>query len=251
MLAWHLDGANDISSRNVQFIGRSIEWIASRFGVGTGTRVADFGCGPGWYSNGLARFGAHVTGIDFSPRSIEYAREIAAREQLNADYVRQDYLDFETRMRFDLVLMIMCDFCALSPDQRRRMLRKFHRILRSGGSLLLDVYSMVEFDRIKEASTFAVNMFDGFWSPNKYFCFKNIFKYAKERVVLEKYTIVESGRTRTVYNWFQYFAPEELEREFLESGFSIPEFLSDVSGTPYDANSREFAAIAMRRDDSG
>lgn len=250
MLSWHLDGTTDISSRNARFIDRSVEWIAARFDVGKETRIADFGCGPGWYSNGLARLGAHVTGIDFSPRSIQYARKVAAGEQLNVDYLRRDYLDFQTRDRFDLVVMIMCDFCALSPAQRGQMLGKFHEILKPAGSVLLDVYSMVEFDRIQETSKFAVNMFDGFWSPNRYFCFKNTFKYTEEKVVLEKYTIVERDRTRTVYNWFQYFAPEDLKQEFLENGFSIQELLSDVSGTPYDANSREFAVIARRRDDS-
>jgi 2-polyprenyl-3-methyl-5-hydroxy-6-metoxy-1,4-benzoquinol methylase len=56
-----------------------------------------------------------VTGIDFSSRSIAYAKEAAARERLNIRYVNRNYMDFETEDRFDLVLMIMCDFCALGP----------------------------------------------------------------------------------------------------------------------------------------
>ena len=70
-----------------------------------------------------------MTGIDFSKRSIEYAKEVAVRDQLNISYVNQNYLEFETEDQFDLVLMIMCDFCALSPTQRKKILRKFHRIL--------------------------------------------------------------------------------------------------------------------------
>jgi acyl-coenzyme A thioesterase PaaI-like protein len=70
----------------------------------------------------------------------------------------------------------------------------------------------------------------GFWSPNKYYGFLNTFKYDEESVVLEKYTIVESKRSRTVCNWLQYFAPEELEREFVEAGFSVEGLYSDVTG---------------------
>ncbi|TWI61246.1 methyltransferase family protein [Desulfobotulus alkaliphilus] len=246
MLSCHLNEAIDLSSRNAPFINRSVEWIVSRFNIGKDTKIADFGCGPGLYATELARRQAQVTGLDFSRRSIAYAREIAIREQLNINYVIQNYLDFETEDRFDLVLMIMCDFCALSPAQRSGLLSTFHKVLKPGGSILLDVYSLAAFDQREEAAKYEVNLLNGFWAPNKYHGFLNIFKYNKEKVVLDKYTIVESGRTRTVYNWLQYFDPEELEGEFVEGGFSIEAFYSDVAGTPYDRNSNEFAVIAKR-----
>jgi len=122
MLSYHLNGDLDISSRNVKFINRSVEWISSRFNVGKHTSIADFGCGPGLYTTRLAKYQANVTGIDFSGRSIDYAKEVAASEQLRINYVKQNYLEFETEDRFDLVLMIMCDFCALSPAQRKMVL---------------------------------------------------------------------------------------------------------------------------------
>lgn len=77
----------------------------------------------------LATCGADVTGIDFSPRPITYAKKAAARKRLNIRYLHHDYLEFDTDEQFDLVLMIMCDFCALSPVQRKGPLRKFHRML--------------------------------------------------------------------------------------------------------------------------
>jgi SAM-dependent methyltransferase len=246
MLSCHLNEAIDLSSRNAQFIDRSVEWIASRFNIGKDTQIADFGCGPGLYTTSLAKRQSNVTGIDFSRRSIEYAMEVAASDQLNINYITQNYLDFETEDRFDLVLMIMCDFCALSPTQRRGILSKFHKILKPGGSVLLDVYSLAAFDQRDESATYEVNLLNGFWSPNKYYGFLNTFKYDEEKVVLDKYTIIESDRTRTVYNWLQYFAPDELEREFMEGGFFIEALYSDVVGNPYDRNSSEFAAIAKR-----
>ena len=133
MLSYHLNEDVDISSRNVEFINNSVEWITSRFNVGKGTSIADFGCGPGLYTTRLARHQANVTGIDFSGRSIDYAKEVADREQLRIKYVKQNYLEFETQDRFDIVLMIMCDFSALSPAQRKGLLRKFHKILKTGG----------------------------------------------------------------------------------------------------------------------
>lgn len=246
MLSFHLSEAIDVSSRNGKFINRSVEWIASVFNIGRHSKIADFGCGPGLYATRLAKLEADVTGIDFSGRSIAYAKEIASREQLNICYVNQNYLDFETEDRFDLVLMIMCDFCALSPTQRKAILGKFHHILKPGGSVLLDVYSLEAFDDRQEVTRYEINLLNGFWSPNKYYGFLNTFKYDEEKVLLDKYTIIEPERTRTVYNWLQCFTPEALEQEFMEAGFSLQGLYSDVAGTPYDPKSREFAAIAVK-----
>ncbi len=246
MLSFHLNESIDVSSRNSEFINRSVEWIASEFNIDRDTKIADFGCGPGLYTTRLAKRGANVTGIDFSKRSIEYAKEVAAREQLNINYVNQNYLEFETEDRFDLVLMIMCDFCALSPTQRKGLLSTFRKTLKPSGSVLLDVYSLSAFEQKEEAATYEVNQLNGFWSPNKYYGFLNTFKYNAEKVVLDKYTIIESGRTRQVYNWLQYFSPEALESEFVETGFLVKGIYSDVAGNPYDRESSEFAVIANK-----
>lgn len=246
MLRFHLDDKIDASSRNAAFIDRSANWIASRFDIGAGKKIADFGCGPGLYAARLARMHAKVTGIDFSGRSIRYARETAAAEGLPVRYVDRDYLEFETDDRYDLIMMIMCDFCALSPVQRRKMLAKFHRFLEPSGSVLLDVYSLAAFDRHVEKAVFEPNLLNGFWSPGRYYGFLNTFKYEKEKLVLDKYTIIEAGRTRTVYNWFQHFSPEDLEREFGQCGFAIEGLYSDVAGTPFSPASKEFAVAAKR-----
>ncbi|RLE25779.1 MAG: hypothetical protein DRJ65_06960 [Acidobacteria bacterium] len=87
-------------------------------GLGAGFRIADFGCGPGLYSGKLSEREAALVGIDFSTRSILHAQAVAAREGLSVRYVNQDYLEFDTDERFDLVMMIMCDYCALSPSQK-------------------------------------------------------------------------------------------------------------------------------------
>jgi len=244
MLAFHLNENIDVSSRKAEFINRSVEWISSHFNVGAGMKIADFGCGPGLYTTRLAKKQADVTGIDFSKRSIEYAQEIATREGLSIHHVNQNYLEFETNNRFHLILMIMCDFCALSPTQRKKMLRKFHTILEPGGSVLLDAYSLKAFEHKKETAMYEVNLLNGFWSLNMYYGFLNTFKYEEEKLVLDKYTLIEAAHTRTIYNWLQYFSSEALEREFVECEFTIEELYSDVAGSPFDAEAKEFAIVA-------
>jgi len=244
MLQYHLNESIDVSSRRPEFIARSVEWIVSRFGVNSKTTVADFGCGPGLYARRLAEAGAQVTGIDFSGNSLKYAREDAARNGLKIDYINENYLNFETAKRFDLIIMIMCDFCALSPKQRRLLLTKFFTFLKPGGSVFLDVYSLNMFNQKEESASYEFNQMNGFWSSNDYYCFVNTFKYDKEKVSLDKYTIIEETQTLVVYNWLQYFSPKTLEIEFVESGFTVEKLYADVAGTPFNDDSTEIAVVA-------
>ncbi len=246
MLEFHINEAIDVSSRNKDFIDRSVAWIVSHFRVGANTRIADFGCGPGLYATPLAEKGADVTGVDFSERSIRYAKEMAARKELDINYVAQNYLEYKPSKKFDLITMIMCDFCALSPAQRKQMLKKFHTLLEPGGSVLLDVYSLHAFERRKETAIYEYNLLGSFWSPENYYGFLNTFKYEKEKVILDKYTIVEASQTKTIYNWLQYFSLESLKKEFRENGFEIAECFSDVAGTPFSPDSSEFAVVANK-----
>ena len=246
MLGYHLNESIDVSSRNKIFIERSVEWIVTYFGLGDKTKIADFGCGPGLYTTKLADEGANVTGIDFSENSLKYAKQIAEQKGLKINYVHTNYLNFETTQCFDLITMIMCDFCALSPEQRKIMLSKFYSLLNPGGSVLLDVYSLNSFNQKEESATYELNQLNKFWSPDDYYCFVNTFKYEQEKVTLDKYTIIEEFQKRVVYNWLQYFSAETLSKEFEENGFKVEELFSDVAGTPYNIESPEFAIIAKK-----
>jgi hypothetical protein len=142
--------------------------------------------------------------------------------------------------------MIFCDFCALSPAQRKTLLKKYHTFLKPGGSLLLDVHSLNIFDQKEESAIYELNQLNGFWSPDKYYGFVNTFKYENEKVTLDKYTIVEENRTRTVYNWLQYFTRESLTEELTENGFTVQAFFSDVAGTPFNPKSSDMAVVATK-----
>jgi 2-polyprenyl-3-methyl-5-hydroxy-6-metoxy-1,4-benzoquinol methylase len=246
MLSFHLDGDNDLSSRKFAFIDRSVDWIISRFDLRAGRSVADFGCGPGLYTQRLAKSGAAVTGIDFSKNSIDYARKRASHENLNIQYVNQNYLEFNPAEQYDLILMIFCDYCALSPAQRTSLLEKFKACLKPDGAILLDVHSFSAFNRSVESASYAANLLDNFWSPGKYYGFLNTFKYDDEKVTLDQYTLIEINRTRKIYNWLQHFDRESIKNEFAACGLKIEQYLGNVAGDEFDADGEVFAVVAKR-----
>lgn len=244
MLEYHFNGSVDASSRNINFIKRSAAWIVDYFNLNAGSHILDLGCGPGLYTNKFAEAGINVTGVDFSKRSIEYARKIAYNYNLNVNYIAENYLAFETDKKFDLITIIMCDFSALSPYQRKVMLEKFKYMLKPKGKVLLDVHSLNYFNQKDESSKYEFNHMNNFWSPEDYYCFINTFKYDDVKVLLDKYTIIEKSRTRVVYNWLQCFTLESLKKEFEDNNLIVEKAFSDVSGREYDPGNSEFAVVA-------
>ena len=244
MLQYHLNDDIEASSRNSAFIEKSCNWIAEHFKI-TGKKIIDFGCGPGLYATRLAQKGAFVTGIDFSENSINHARTEAKKKRLSIHYIVSDYLDFETTEKFDLIIMIMCDFCALSPAQRTILLAKFKALLKPEGSILVDVYSLNGFENKIERATYEKNQLFGFWSPNEYYAFVNTFKYEDEKVLLDKYTIFEANKPkRIVYNWLQHYSFDSLQAEFNQNKLLVKDRLASVAGGEFDPNHDEFAVIA-------
>jgi len=244
MLEYHLNESIDVSSRNINFINRSVEWIINHFSLKINSELIDFGCGPGLYTSRFAKNKINVTGVDFSKRSIEYANQTAKNDNLSINYIHANYLEFESSNKYDLITMIMCDYCALSPDQRKIMLDKFKTILKPNGAILLDVYSINFYNKREENTIYEFNQLSNFWSADNYYSFQNTFKYDMEKVVLDKYTIIEKSRKRVVYNWLQYYSLEVLKNEFEQNGLEIVEVFSDVAGTEYKSDSFEFAIVA-------
>ncbi|MET8576019.1 class I SAM-dependent methyltransferase [Streptomyces sp. NPDC005012] len=248
MLAAHLDPDVDLSSYRTAYLERAVDWMTDHFGIGEGRRVADFGCGPGLYTTRLARTGAEVTGLDLSPRSLDHARALAAAENLPVRHLRQDYLTYREAIRYDLIIMIMRDYCALAPGSRAALLRTVHEHLAPGGAFVFDVDSAAAFADVTEQASYAPSLMDGFWSDRPYFGFHNTYRYERERVSLDKYEIVEADRHRVFLNWVRHFTPDELTAELGAAGFTDVRVLGDLAGAPYDSRAPHFTVHACAAD---
>ncbi|MFI2104836.1 SAM-dependent methyltransferase [Isoptericola sp. NPDC019693] len=245
MLAAHLDPQVDLSSYRADYLESIAAWLIDRFDLDAGSTVADFGCGPGLYTTRLARTGASVTGLDVSSRSLEHARTLARTEGLSVRYLHQDYLAYRDEARYDLIIMVMRDYGALAPSERRALLDTVRTQLAPGGTFVFDVDHAPAFDAVVERATYAPDLMDGFWSAEPYFGFLNTHRYEDERVALDRYEIVEADRTRTFCNWARYFTPAELTGELAAAGLGDVEILGDLTGAPFDPTAALFAAAAQ------
>ena len=93
---------------------------AAEIGHVQGKRVAHLQCHFGLDTLSLARRGADVTGLDFSPVAIEAARDLAARVGLPATFVQADVYEAREHLQglFDLVFVTWGTICWL-PDIHR------------------------------------------------------------------------------------------------------------------------------------
>lgn len=245
MLAAHLDPDHDLASRRPATIGSFVSWLDRRIGL-AGRRVLDLGCGPGLYCERMALRGARVTGLDFSAHSLAHARQSAATQGLAIAYREADYLADPLPGPVELVSLIYGDFCALSPDRRRLLLGRIADILAPGGRLVLDLFSLGQFDALREAEAFTHHRGGGFWAPGDHFVFSASFLYPEASIGLERYLVVRPEETFEICNWMQYYTPQSLAAELAAAGFRASEALDFVTGAPWQPAASAFAVIAER-----
>jgi 2-polyprenyl-3-methyl-5-hydroxy-6-metoxy-1,4-benzoquinol methylase len=85
LLNCHIDPDNDIASRSNGKIELIINWILSKTKISP-MQILDLGCGPGLYAEIFAKSGHHVTGVDFSRSSIDFARKVSEKNKSDIDY---------------------------------------------------------------------------------------------------------------------------------------------------------------------
>lgn len=242
MLNYHLSQETELASRPFETIDRVVGWIDAQLGLAA-KRVCDLGCGPGLYAQRFADHGAEVTGVDFSAHSLDYAK---AQVKQSIRYVMADYLSDDLPDGFDLVSLIYCDLCALSPVQRKILLGRMWQMLNTGGQLVMDVAGMGSFGGKEELALLEKNLMGGFWAATDYVGIQRSFVYPNQRLSLDRYLIVEPKETWQIFNWFQYFTPESIEAELIDAGFEVDLMGGDLSGEPMKPDGEYIGIIASK-----
>lgn len=145
MLDNHLSQEHDWASRRLTVIEQQVAWIARQ--LPPDARVLDLGCGPGFYTRLLAERGYRCTGVDFSPASIEWARQQAATAGLHIDYIQQDVRTYCPATPFDFIMMTFGELNVFSATDARALVNRYAQWLTPGGRLLIEVHTFDEVRR--------------------------------------------------------------------------------------------------------
>ncbi len=144
MLENHLSQEHDWASRKLAVIERQVDWLCSQ--LAPGAKVLDLGCGPGFYTQLLAKRGFCCTGVDFSPASIAYAQQQAQTAGLDIDYQLLDVRSYRPTKKFDFIMMTFGELNVFSAADAKSLLKDCANWLTPNGKLLVEVHS---FDEVK------------------------------------------------------------------------------------------------------
>lgn len=239
MLKAHLTPTLDAATRPLDYVEKSISWISENAPLPTFRQVLDIGCGPGLYANRLNKLGYSVTGIDYSKRSIDYAK----KQNKDNTYLYQDYLNIDYKDRFDLILLIYCDYGALSFDERKLLLDKAYKALKKGGKFIFDVFTPVHYKHVNENQTWSFTKETGFWRPNSYLSLSAHYIY-KDDIHLNQYVIVEENNKADIYRiWDTCFTKGHILNELKDVEFNNITIYGDVKGTSFDEQSETMGIV--------
>ena len=247
MLKAHLDPNTEAASRKPETIDCYVNWMIKTLGLKTGASLLDLGCGPGLYASRFARAGFHVTGVDYSRNSIEYAIQNAKENNLDIMYRYQNYLELDDENLYEAVFLIYGDFCPLSPEQRPTLLKNIHRALKPNGYFVLDVTTREHRRRYgNKNGWYAAET--GFWKPGPHLVLEEGFDYPEQSIWLDQYTTIEADGKVSVYrNWFQDYTPETISAELEQGGFSVESVWGDLKGGPYAPASEWIGLVTCKK----
>jgi SAM-dependent methyltransferase len=230
MLEAHLNPEWDAATRKPEFLDESVKWISQIAPPAGYGHLLDLGCGPGLYGKRFAEAGYSVTGIDFSKRSIEYAKAQNRTEGMDIEYIHQNYLTIDYTESFDVITIIYCDYPALPPEDRLTLLGKVYKALEPGGRFILDAFTPLA--RKEESSSWHYHGDGGFWSEKPHLCLESICHYGPE-VELSRYIVVEEKNIDCHNIWNRFFTRDELSAEIKSAGFKEYGFYDDIAGSEF------------------
>ncbi len=242
MLEAHLNPEWDAATRKHDFVDKSVSWITRIAPPSQFTQLLDLGCGPGLYAERFNHAGYSVTGIDFSRRSIEYAKEQAACNNSDICYRCQNYLTAVFTEQYDVITMIFCDYAVLAHADRLMLLKKIYEALRPGGKLILDVFT--PHMRHDESHSWYRAENGGFYSDKPHVCMESFYQYNDADKTELRQAIVITEDSVECYNiWDHFFDRGMLVAEIMPAGFSSYELFGSVAGDEFSDCSETICGV--------
>jgi len=203
-------------------------------------KILDLCCGFGRISAELARMGYAVTGVDITENYLKTAREEAAYENLDIEYINADARDFKRLNFFDAVVNLYISFGYFS-DQKDDLLllSNAYQSLKKDGCIIIEtlgkeiaVRDFVEAEWFERAGFTVLTEYEAFDS----------WTFLRNRWILLK----DGERLEKTFTQRLYSA-SELRAILLEAGFDKVEIYGDWDESPYDRKAAKLIAVGRKK----
>lgn len=218
MLEQHLDQSHGAASRRLPEIRAQVQRIGEWLGLAPGMHLLDVTCGPGLYAAEFARRGVRVTGIDFGPASLAYARKQCAG--LPCEFITSDVREMALAGRgFDAAIYLYGQFTVLKPAESADVLRRIHAALKPGAPILLEILDDDRFD--KKNSTWWYTDKGRLWGDFPYLHLGERTWDPEQRATVERFHIInlETGEMQVYGLSDQAYTVEQMTAMLHAAGF--------------------------------
>lgn len=236
---WELFAPKLFTGDHWERAAREVEQAIALLEIQPGARILDLCCGPGRHSLEFARRGYRVTGVDRTAGYLEAAREKAAREGLDIEFIQEDMRTFRRPGFFDAAINLYTSFGYFDdPAQDRKVSGNILAGLKPGGRLVMEMMGKEVLARV----------------------FRERDWYEKDGVFLLEERRIDSGwdwirnrwiligeRERTEYRLeHRLYSGSELSALLSQAGFRSVKLFGHLSGIPYDQSAERLVAVAEK-----
>ena len=239
MLREHLDESHGAASRQTAERELQLNWLWEKLHLQPGRRLLDVTCGPGLYAVALARRGVHVTGVDFGPASIDYAKGLAV-EQGVADrcrFIQQDVRQMDhAGADFDAALFLYGQLAVFTRAEAGALLAQIAESLRPNGRLVVELLNQDRVDKTDSAWWYTDDK--GLWGDAPFLHLGERHWHAAEQISVERFHILhlETSQLDEIHLCDQTYAPDEMVAMMRAGGFTSVDVFPAWDGLPlYDA----------------
>jgi len=239
MLKEHLDESHGAASRVSSERELQLNWLRDKLGVTAGDHMLDVTCGPGLYAVEFALQGCQVTGIDFSPAAIAYARSLAGRQGVTAScsFLQQDVRTATFPLAaFDAALFLYGQLAVFRREEASALLQKIATSLKPGGRLVIELLDQDRVDKSNSSWWFTDDK--GLWGDRPFLHLGERTWLAEEKISVEQFTIIdlETAESTEINLSDQTYAAPEMTNMLRDAGFSSVDVYERWDDLPlYDA----------------
>ena len=210
------------------------QFVFDALGLEAGARVLDLACGHGRLTIELARRGLRMTGLDLSPRSLEFGRKHAEEAGLEIEFIEADMREIARVNQFDAVINVFTAFGYFQEEkENQRVLDGVEQALKPGGAFLLDTLNSVAlWARYRE------NMWEEIEGTDTLFLQEHSYDILRGRNHARWLFVHADGRRVEIAHSVRVYAPHELASMLEAAGLAIDQTWGDFDGSELTRESR-------------
>lgn len=223
-------------------IARQCDFIERRLRLKPGATLLDVGCGLGLPVIEMTARGFLSVGLDLSLAMLSRASEEAQSRGLRINFLHADMREMNFEGSFDAVTCLGTTLGYFDDDINRKVIERFHRALKPGGALLLDV---VNRDHVIRSQPNLI-WFEG----DGCVCMEESeFNFFTSRLHVKRTVIIDTGKQLEHEYSLRLYSLHELGQMLHSAGFRVMEVSGRdaLPGVFFGQESPNLMIVAERR----